>query len=116
MTIAAVPGASNRVREPGGTGHYRRFVRSKRERAELRERLDRLERRVEDMEDIAAAALAPDRLDELADQLEELSLMAPTHDDLLSVRLHAARLAGEVARSVTELRADLARLADAVSA
>lgn len=82
-------------------------MRRKRERAELLERLARLERRVEDMEDTAAAALAPDRLDDLAARLEELSVMAPTHDDLLAVRMHAARLAAEVARQVTELRAQL---------
>jgi hypothetical protein len=90
-------------------------VRRKRER-ELRERLERLERRLDDLEDIAVAALSPDRVDAVAAQLEELSLTAPTHDDLLSVRLHATRLAGETARSVIELRAELARLLEAVSA
>jgi hypothetical protein len=91
-------------------------VRRMRKRAELLERIDQLERRIDDMEDIAVNALAPDRVDELAERIEELALMAPTHDDVLSVRLHAARLAGEVARSVTELRADLARLAERASA
>jgi DNA-binding SARP family transcriptional activator len=90
-------------------------MRRKRER-ELRERIERLEQRLDDMEDIAVAALSPDRVDALSEQLEELALMAPTHDDLLSVRLHAARLAGEVSRTVTELRADLAQLLAATSA
>jgi hypothetical protein len=103
------------VREAGDVGSYRPDVRRKRQR-ELLERVERLERRIDDMEDIAVAALAPDRVDDLAEQLEELAMMAPTHDDLLTVRLHAARLAGEVARSVTELRADLARLHEAASA
>src|SRR5687767_10532920 len=49
--------------------------------------LDRLERRLED-----AAATAED---------------APTHADLLDVRLHSARVAAELARVTVELRAEI---------
>jgi hypothetical protein len=107
--------AKAQVRDWGDEGRYRPEVRRRRER-ELRERIERLEQRLDDMEDIAVAALAPDRVDALTEQLEELAVMAPTHDDLLGVRLHTARLAGELSRSVTELRADLARLLESASA
>ena len=71
-----------------------------------------MERRLADVEDTVAAALNPSRLDDFAEQLDELAMTSTTHDDLLGVRMHAARLAAEVTRSVTELRADLAQLAD----
>ena len=88
--------------------------REEREAAEaaLLDRLDRIERRLADVEDTVAAALNPSRLDDFAEQLDELAMTSTTHDDLLGVRMHAARLAAEVTRSVTELRADLARLSD----
>ena len=75
------------------------------------EQLDRLERRVADLEDTIAAVLDRNRLDDLAEQLDELAMSSTTHDDLLGVRMHAARLAAEVTRTVTELRGDHARLA-----
>jgi len=82
-------------------------MRRRRERdAALLERLDRLERRVEDLEDTVAAALRADRLDSMEERVDDLAMASTTHDDLLEVRLHAARLAGEVARSVVELRAE----------
>ena len=75
------------------------------------DQLDRLERRVADLEDTVSAVLSRSRLDDLAEQLDELAMTSTTHDDLLGVRMHAARLAAEVARTVTELRSDHARLA-----
>ncbi len=74
------------------------------------EQLNRLERRVADLEDTVAAVLDRSRLDDLAEQLDELAMTSTTHDDLLAVRMHAARLAAEVSRTVTELRADHLRL------
>ena len=71
------------------------------------DQLDRLERRVADLEDTVSAVLSRSRLDDLAEQLDELAMTSTTHDDLLGVRMHAARLAAEVARSVVELRAEL---------
>jgi hypothetical protein len=88
--------------------------REEREAAEaaLLERLDRIERRLADVEDTVSAALSPGRLDDFAERLDELAMTSTTHDDLLGVRMHAARLAAEVTRSVTELRADLSQLTD----
>ena len=86
--------------------------REEREAAEaaLLDRLDRIERRLADVEDTVAAALDPSRLDDLGERVEDLAMTSTTHDDLLGVRMHAARLAAEVTRSVTELRADLDRV------
>ena len=86
--------------------------REEREAAEaaLLERLDRIERRLADVEDTVAAALDPNRLDDLSERVEDLAMTSTTHDDLLGVRMHAARLAAEVTRSVTELRGDLDRV------
>jgi uncharacterized protein YicC (UPF0701 family) len=86
--------------------------REEREAAEaaLLERLDTIERRLADVEDTVAAALDPHRLDDLAERVDDLAMTSTTHDDLLGVRMHAARLAAELARSVTELRADLDQL------
>ena len=86
--------------------------REEREQAEaaLLERLDTIERRLADVEDTVAAALDPGRLDDLNERVEDLAMTSTTHDDLLGVRMHAARLAAELTRSVTELRADLDRL------
>lgn len=44
----------------------------------------------------------------------QLHLDHATHDDLLDLRLHAAKLAGEVARMNVELRAEIERLSDEV--
>ena len=79
----------------------------------LLEHLDRLERRLADVEDTVAAVLDRSRLDDLAEQIDELAMTSTTHDDLLGVRMHAAHLAAEVTRSVVELRADHAGLRDA---
>jgi hypothetical protein len=49
------------------------------------------------------------RLDSLASA--ELTLELPTHDDLLEVRLHSARLSAEVARVTVELQARIDDLA-----
>jgi hypothetical protein len=49
------------------------------------------------------------RLDELAGA--DLTLELPTHDDLLEVRLHSARLSAEVARVTVELQARIDDLA-----
>jgi hypothetical protein len=84
--------------------------RRRREREAAQERLASLERRLEDLEDTVAAALRADRLDLLDERVDDLAMVVTTHEDLLEVRMHAARLAGEVARSVVELRADQARL------
>jgi hypothetical protein len=78
------------------------------------EQLDRLERRVADLEDTVSAVLDRSRLDDLAEQLDELAMTSTTHDDLLGVRMHAARLAAEVSRTVTELRSDHLRLGAAL--
>jgi hypothetical protein len=87
--------------------------REEREAAEaaLLERLDTIERRLADVEDTVAAALEPSRLDDLAERVDDLAMTSTTHDDLLGVRMHAARLAAEVTRSVSELRGDLDRIA-----
>lgn len=55
-----------------------------------------------------------DRLDHLERRLESLAaahLDAPTHEDLLEVRLHSARVAADLARVAVELRAEIARTA-----
>jgi len=81
----------------------------------LLDRLDRLERRVEDIEDTVAAALRVDRYDDLVERIDDLAMTSTTHDDLLGVRMHAARLAAELTRLVTELRADHAGLRTALA-
>ena len=82
-------------------------MRRRQREALLTERLERIERRLEDVEDTVAAALRTDRLDELDERVDDLAMASTTHEDLLGVRMHAARLAAEVARSVVELRAEL---------
>lgn len=79
-------------------------------RAELDARLDRLEQRVDDVEDSVDLALAPDLLDDLAHRVGELSLIVPTQEDLLDLRLHTARVATELARLAAELHASVERL------
>src|SRR4051812_50209635 len=68
---------------------------------QLVDRLDRLERRVEDAEDAAYSAAAlgdPEALGHLAGRIEELNITAATHEDLLEVRLHSARVATELTK------------------
>jgi hypothetical protein len=51
-----------------------------------------------------------DRLDRIERRLDatiDASLDAPTHDDVLEVRLHSARVAAELARVTVELRAEI---------
>jgi hypothetical protein len=74
----------------------------------------RVERRLEDAEDSIAAALDRDRVDDLAARVEELTLTAVTHDDLLHVRIDAARMAAELTRVRAELQAELDRLSSVV--
>ena len=81
----------------------------------LLERLDRIERRLADVEDTIEATLGRHRLDDISEQVDELAMTATTHDDLLSVRMHSARLAAEVTRSVVELQAEQAGLRDALA-
>ena len=56
-----------------------------------------------------------DRLGRLERQLAERDEMAaidvPTHDDVLEVRLHSARVAAELTRVAVELRAEIDELA-----
>lgn len=59
-------------------------------------RLAAIERRLEDLEDLVTAAVAVERIDDLERRLDELSLMAPTIDDVLQLRLQLARLHGDV--------------------
>ncbi len=101
--VALEPAATDRVE--------RALVAIAAHAAQLHHRLDRLERRVEDVEDVATAALDVDRLDHLEQRLAEVALQAPTHDDLLDVRLHSARLSAELVRVATELRAEIDRRA-----
>src|SRR5690242_15598753 len=56
---------------------------------QLDDRIGRLERRIDDDADAAVTL--------------------PTHDDLLEVRLHSARVAAELSRVVVELRAEIDR-------
>ena len=51
-----------------------------------------------------------DRLDRLERRLDasvEASIDAPTHDDVLEVRVHSAKVAAELARVTVELRAEM---------
>jgi hypothetical protein len=70
-------------------------------------RLDRFEQRLDAAEGTIALALGPDRIEDLERKVADFTLDLPTHEDLLDVRLHAARLAGEVTRVTTELRAEI---------
>ena len=47
------------------------------------------------------------RMLRLERRLEDATLEAPTHDDLLEVRMHSARVAAELARVTVELRAEI---------
>lgn len=73
-------------------------------------RLLRLESRLDDTEDTVAATLGIDRIDDLAHRVELLAMSSVTHDDLLEVRMDAARLTAEVTRVRAELQSELDRL------
>ena len=73
-----------------------------------------LERRVEDLEDTVAAALGHGLVDDLTARVEELGVLAVTHDDLLKVRTDVARLAAEITRLRADLHAELDDLAAAI--
>ena len=47
------------------------------------------------------------RILRLERRLEDASLDAPTHEDLLEVRVHSAKVAAELARVTVELRAEI---------
>src|SRR5690349_2317187 len=47
------------------------------------------------------------RLERRLDDHAEAALDGPTHDDLLDVRLHSARVAAELSRVVVELRSEI---------
>lgn len=91
-------------------------LRWRRRRSALGVALARVERRLDDIEDLARSALAPDRLDDLAERVEDLALGSVTGDELLEVRLHSARVAVELTRVNAELRAELDRLATLLAA
>lgn len=80
----------------------------------LEQRLRRVERRVEDAEDALAASLSPDRIDDLADRVEALSVTAVSHDDLLQLRLDIARMAAELTKVRAELQAELDQVTSAL--
>ena len=80
----------------------------------IEQRLSRVERRLEDTEDALAAALAPDRIDDLVDRIEALSVTAVSHDDLLQLRLDIARTAAELTKVRAELQAELDRVTSAL--
>lgn len=48
-----------------------------------------------------------DRLERRLDSTIDASLDAPTHDDVLEVRVHSAKVAAELARVTVELRAEM---------
>jgi chromosome segregation ATPase len=52
------------------------------------------------------------RLDAVAIELRDADVHLPTHDDLLEVRMHSAKVAAELARVSIELRSEIARVAD----
>ena len=74
------------------------------------ERLHRLERRLEDVEDTVAATLDVDRIEDVSHRVETLAVTAVTHDDVLELRMDAARLAAELARVRAEMAAAIDRL------
>jgi len=48
-----------------------------------------------------------DRLERRLDATVDAALDAPTHDDVLEVRVHSARVSAELARVTVELRAEI---------
>jgi hypothetical protein len=67
-----------------------------------------IERRLDDLEDLANVALAPDRVDALAAQVEDLAASSATHDEVVELRMQTIRIAAEVAEATGELRSVLA--------
>jgi uncharacterized protein YceH (UPF0502 family) len=57
-----------------------------------------------------------DRLESRLERAEDATLDLPTHDDVLEVRLHSARVAAELARVAVELRAEIERAITAAQA
>jgi hypothetical protein len=57
-----------------------------------------------------------DAIERRLDALAEANVATPTHEDLLEVRLHAARVAAELARVTVELRAEIERAVKEVGA
>ena len=96
------------------TRRYRPVVLRRRHLQAVEERLHRLERRVDDTDDTVAAALGPDRVDDLWHRVEELGVSAVTHDDVLQLRMEAANLRAEITKVRSELHAELDRLAAVV--
>ena len=47
------------------------------------------------------------RILRLERRLEDATLLAPTHEDLLEVRVHSAKVAAELARVTVELKAEI---------
>lgn len=80
----------------------------------MEQRLGRCERRLEDAEDSLAATQSPDRLDDVAERLEALSVTAVSHDDLLQLRLDIARTAAELTKVRAELQAELDQVTSAL--
>ena len=76
----------------------------------VEERLHRLERRLDDTEDTVAASLSGDRIDDLAQRVEEVAAMAAPYDDLLQARMHTARLGVDLEQARAELLAEIDRL------
>jgi len=50
-----------------------------------------------------------DRIERLERRFEDVTVDLPTHDDVLDVRLHSARVAAELTRVAVELRAEIER-------
>ncbi len=55
-----------------------------------------------------------DALERRVDELAEATLNAPSHSDVLEVRMHSAKLAAELARSTVELRGEIGMAGDEV--
>ena len=49
------------------------------------------------------------RIERLERRLDDATIDIPTHDDLLEVRLHSARVAAELTRVAVELRSEIER-------
>ena len=56
-----------------------------------------------------------ERLEHRADETDSKSLEAPSLDDLLDVRVHAARISAELSRVTVELRAEIDSLTAAIA-
>jgi predicted transcriptional regulator len=98
---------SQSILQPADPRQYGLVVLRRRDSDPVEARLDRFERRLDDAEDTLATALADERIDDVALQVEHLALTAVTVDDLLETRLEIARLAAEITRVRAELQAEL---------